>query len=788
MLCWFLACAALAVPAVISVDMFDDTNTSIAHTTEFKTPTKPRLVIRRAQKYYFSITTNKDAPQASWNIFPSAKRTWDGSGVAIIPGPGLPPFPDDDWYFKVSPGAVLFDTQQFLIEISIPKNAEVGTYEFRIDALVAVTPSAPARIPALAVQKIFPKPVVILFNPWKTNDSVYLADAKDLDEYIKNQDGVLVLKNGYDFAWKYNQFDEVSLDVFNYFLDETEGLDRTTPIDVTREIAGGCNWRDWSQGILEGRWEADFPAPGKQPFFWTSSGQIFKEYTKAGPPYKTVQYGQCWVFAGISTTLLRTAGIPARPVSSQLTAIDNDGPPDGHIDLYYDWNPATLKYTRNFAKHADKFWNYHVWTEAWMKRADLTGGDGWQVLDATSQTKGVGLKRIGPASRELNRDSATPPALDYDAGFMWSSALADDNIYLESKVAVGAYALDHTDDNAKAGYAKTVYTKKRGGAGHVDIASEYHPAGPKPAASFGETLSNPYFQVQVNAPDSINVGQDVVGTVTIINGPGESRTFYTTFGANLNFYNGDLVTLLADPDWPSVTLVPGQSIDLPLTISGSTLMSFLSPTHEYVRFFGAVNCESVGIVETIDGGGSNVDLAPPALIVSLSPPGPIMVNGISSASSTYTNNSGINLTNVSITYSVSSQLTIGGNDMYNIPLPNLAPNASIPVISLPFSAVSLGLATVSASLTCNQLPPSLGSAQIRVASCVGDFDGDGFVDDSDFVMFDSEYTASNCASPAMEEGCVADLTGDGFVDDEDFQIFVEAYEAYACESAPPTAH
>jgi transglutaminase 1 len=782
----FLACGAFAAPDVTEIDMFEATNTSLANTTEYKTPVDPRLVIRRAQKYVFVVTTNKEAPQANWNIFPSAKRLWDNTGIAILPGPGLPPLPDDEWYFKVSPGFVGVDSQEFMLEISIPKDAEIGAYEFRIDALVTVVSAAgEGRIPAIDVQEIFPQNIVILFNPWKANDTVYLADTKDRKEYIQNEDGNLVVGGPTDFAWKYNQFDEVSLNALLYFLDETPLLDRTSPVEVSREIAGGSNWRDWNQGILEGRWAKTFPAPGKEPFFWKGSGQVFEKWMSVGPPYTPVQYGQCWVFSGISTTLLRTAGIPARPVSSFLTAIDNTGPVDGHVDLYFSYNPVTKKYFRDFAKETDNYWNYHVWTEAWMSRPDLTGGDGWQVLDATSQAGGPGLTRIGPASREQIRAAAAPPAGDFDVGFMWSSALADDRYYRENKAVPGTYALDRIDDNAAAKYGEKIWTKKRGAAGRVDIASEYRPAAPRPSPSFGESLTNPYFSVQFNANDSENIGADVTGTLKIINGPDESRTFHVSFGAALHFYNGDLNTMLADPDWADVTLDPNQSIDLPLTISGTLLASLLSPTPEYVRFFGAVHCEAVDMVEYIKGGGG-LGLVPPGLSISLSPPGPLNINGVSNGIPAYTNTSGITLTNVHLVWTLSSQLSFGSSNTLDVPLPDLLPGGSIAPIVAPFYAVSLGTATVSASLQCNQLAPSLASATIKVASCVGDFNGDATVDDDDFVVFYYAYEAFACESPDMEEGCPCDLTLDASVDELDFEMFAAAYEQYFCDPVPPT--
>lgn len=61
-------------------------------------------------------------------------------------------------------------------------------------------------------------------------------------------------------------------------------------------------------------------------------------------------------------------------------------------------------------------------------------------------------------------------------------------------------------------------------------------------------------------------------------------------------------------------------------------------------------------------------------------------------------------------------------------------------------------------------------------SCPCDFNGDTFVDDTDFVTFAAAYQAFTIppADPA------ADLNSDGFVDDTDFVVFAAAYEAFTC--------
>lgn len=66
-------------------------------------------------------------------------------------------------------------------------------------------------------------------------------------------------------------------------------------------------------------------------------------------------------------------------------------------------------------------------------------------------------------------------------------------------------------------------------------------------------------------------------------------------------------------------------------------------------------------------------------------------------------------------------------------------------------------------------------------ACPGDLNGDGLVDDQDFVVFVGAYNLLDCADPAMPVGCPADLNGDGFVDDADFVIFIAAYDKLLCD-------
>lgn len=69
---------------------------------------------------------------------------------------------------------------------------------------------------------------------------------------------------------------------------------------------------------------------------------------------------------------------------------------------------------------------------------------------------------------------------------------------------------------------------------------------------------------------------------------------------------------------------------------------------------------------------------------------------------------------------------------------------------------------------------------VRCTPCPGDFNNDGPVDDSDFVIFAAAYNVLDCADAAMPAGCPADMNGDGFVDDADFVLFAAAYDEFIC--------
>ena len=68
----------------------------------------------------------------------------------------------------------------------------------------------------------------------------------------------------------------------------------------------------------------------------------------------------------------------------------------------------------------------------------------------------------------------------------------------------------------------------------------------------------------------------------------------------------------------------------------------------------------------------------------------------------------------------------------------------------------------------------------KLITCPGDLNGDGLVDDADFLIFVAGYNILDCADPAMPANCPADIDGNEVADDADFSIFVVAYNELLC--------
>uniref|UniRef100_A0A3B4FVF1 Protein-glutamine gamma-glutamyltransferase 2 n=1 Tax=Pundamilia nyererei TaxID=303518 RepID=A0A3B4FVF1_9CICH len=266
--------------------------------------------------------------------------------------------------------------------------------------------------------------LVVLFNPWCSDDSVFMQDEKERQEFVMNERGIIYKGSGNyitSINWDFGQFEEDMMKICLKMLDvnpkhlanaANDVSARCNPIYVSRVVSAMINSID-DCGVLEGRWSAPFWG-GTIPSHWSGSYPILKRWYNIG--CHPVKYGQCWVFAGVMCSVMRLLGIPCRVVTNYQSAHDSNK--NLIIDVY----------------HADYgnlvsclcFRNYHVWLECWMRRTDLGKDgkyDGWQVLDPTPQEKSDGAYCCGPASVKAILNGETD--LKYDAPFVYAMVNAD---------------------------------------------------------------------------------------------------------------------------------------------------------------------------------------------------------------------------------------------------------------------------------------------------------------------------------------------------------------------------
>ncbi|XP_034440547.1 protein-glutamine gamma-glutamyltransferase E, partial [Hippoglossus hippoglossus] len=298
-----------------------------------------------------------------------------------------------------------------VLNITPPANAPIGEYQltakYRDEEMLLAMPT-------------------VFFNPWCPDDTVYLPDVKERQEYVMNEHGIIYKGSGNYISsqkWDFGQFEDDMVRICMKILDlnhkhfenpAEDTCSRSDPVYVGRVISAMINYED-DHGVLFGKWEGSF-YDGYKPSHWTGSHAILKRWYDSD--CRPVRYGQCWVFAGVMCSVMRLLGIPCRVVTNFSSAHDTNS--NLTIDVYHaDYGVAE--------KHSpDSVWNFHVWVEGWMKRPDLEEGDkydGWQVLDPTPQEMSNGVYCCGPASVKAIRSGNID--LKYDIPFVFAEVNAD---------------------------------------------------------------------------------------------------------------------------------------------------------------------------------------------------------------------------------------------------------------------------------------------------------------------------------------------------------------------------
>uniref|UniRef100_A0A8C8S1P3 Protein-glutamine gamma-glutamyltransferase K n=1 Tax=Pelusios castaneus TaxID=367368 RepID=A0A8C8S1P3_9SAUR len=496
------------------------------HTDEFE---YDELIVRRGQPFDLRLKLRQpyDPEQHRVCLELLIGPTPQVSKATHILVPVGAPLPGLGWSAEMTDSS----DDSLTLRVNTAPTAVIGKYRFSVKTR---SKAGEYQMPFEPHNEIY-----ILFNPWCREDAVYLPQDDWLEEYVLNESGRIYYGTESQIGertWNYGQFDRGVLDACLYILDR-RGMPhsgRGDPINVSRVVSAMVNSLD-DNGVLVGNWTGDY-SRGTNPSAWVGSVDILLQYHRTRYP---VLYGQCWVFAGVVTTVLRCFGIATRTVTNYNSAHDTDV--SLTMDIYFDENMKPLE-----RLNADSVWNFHVWNDCWMTRPDLPSGyDGWQVVDATPQETSSGIFCCGPCSVEAIKNGQV--YLKYDAPFIFAEVNSD-KVYWQRQ-ADGTYKIVYVEEKA---IGHLISTKAVGSHERHDVTDLYkHPEGSdkerqavETAARHG-TKAHIYKNKEWGEDVALSVetseaitGQDVSIQVALSNRSSSSRSVALSLHLAPMFYTG----------------------------------------------------------------------------------------------------------------------------------------------------------------------------------------------------------------------------------------------------------
>lgn len=284
-------------------------------------------------------------------------------------------------------------------EVSLPDDMPVGAYWMQVTLGAERTASWYVPDPKDAA---LPLETAVLFNPFYAGSEVYVPGAEGGNGGVGPVTVKLPLSNEDSLTF---HLDSNAWEVVDGTLDVIAKLDadsRKRAWRVSREISYRANnevlWGRWNGSYKEGQnpsyWLNLSSDDDKKPWEWSSSSDIFKS-RKNGK----AKFGQCMVYACVTTSSLRSVGIPTRLVTNLGSAHESAKSDMVSTTVYRPSRGPSLmtapsavvltkEGTYDAAKSKDVIWNFHVWNESWHLAAPGSStavAPEWNAYDSTPQ-------------------------------------------------------------------------------------------------------------------------------------------------------------------------------------------------------------------------------------------------------------------------------------------------------------------------------------------------------------------------------------------------------------------
>ena len=437
------------------------------------------------------------------------------------------------------------------VSVMIPVTAPVGMWEVALETSYEGERWSTKR-------REVDTPLYILFNPYVSTDPTYMPDKDERYEYLMEDFGKIyagtfgALKGR---PWSFGQFESTILPAACHIIDSSRLRpgDKANPVRVARAISAMVNSNDADNGVLVGKWNGKYE-DGTDPYKWSGSVRILEEYMRNGG--RSIRYGQCWVFAGIITTVCRALGLPCRPVTCYSSAHDTNN--SLTVDKYFTQDGEELKGIAGAPGIFDSIWNFHCWNEVWMARPDLPGGyGGWQVIDATPQEESDNIYQVGPAPVEAVRQGAV--GLGYETAFVFTEVNADVLVFVQDPSsswgfrcidqdtthigkmivtkAVGVYSDDPCDKDWED--ITHLYKNKEGTRQERQaVMKALHCSGSAAAAFYQKPTTKQDVLVQLFDLERCDFGKPYKVGIYIHNKADTERTVDVVLSSSSVFYNG----------------------------------------------------------------------------------------------------------------------------------------------------------------------------------------------------------------------------------------------------------